>query len=61
MNVRKTTGGGPWGRVTGDFGRKCMYTTTTKRERRIRLIGVAIDMLDLIQYQLQLHGLLFGI
>lgn len=45
MKVRKTTGGGASGRVTGVLGRRCMYTKRTKRERRIRLIGDAMDIL----------------
>lgn len=41
-------GAGPLGRVTGAFGRNCMYTRTAKRERRSRLIGDAIDILKKI-------------
>ena len=46
MKVRKTTGAGPLGRLTGALGRSWRYTRITKRERRMRLIGEAIVMLE---------------
>lgn len=52
VKVRKTTGGGPSGIATGLLGRRCRYTKRTKRERRIRLMGDAIDMLILGQFLL---------
>jgi len=45
VKVRKTTGAGPLGRVTLGLGRKCQYTKVMKRERRMRLMGDAIDIL----------------
>lgn len=49
-------GAGPLGRVTGAFGRNCIYTRTAKRERRSRLIGDAIDILKRIWVRFQSCG-----
>jgi len=40
VNVRKTVGGGAFGRVSGAFGRSRRYTKKANRVNRMRLIGV---------------------
>jgi hypothetical protein len=44
--VRNTVGGGARGSVCGFEGLRRKYTRKAKRERRIRLMGVAMDALD---------------
>jgi hypothetical protein len=43
--VRKTVGGGARGSVWGADGLRRMYTRNTKRERRMKFMGVAIEAL----------------
>ena len=41
VNVWKTTGGGPAGRLTGAEGRERRYRSARKARRRVRFNGVA--------------------
>ena len=45
VKTRKTTGGGPFGKVTWDFGRNWRKTRMTNSESRMRFSGEAMDAL----------------
>lgn len=59
VKTLKTVGGGACGRVAACLlGRKRIYTSTTKSERRMRLIGVAIVALHSCQHSPVVHAIL---
>ena len=49
--VRKTMGSGPFGRVCGGLPRRRKYASRMSREKRIKLIGDAMEaLLDTISF-----------